>query len=158
MDRNEAIDAARAAAVAIRQLCRVTSARPSMAAADVDVVLADLAEALAALPQAARQLGDILEGAKNEHLLEMDSLTETTDPDLAIDTARLHLDAARDPALDLYQLLDAAHNETAHVVAADHTEQGAAGNAYDVTSLVRRQEDRQPPSTGFGGIGPAPTR
>jgi hypothetical protein len=113
-----------------------------------------LAAAAAALPQVATQLGDILEQSKDEHVLEMDTLTETADADLAIDTARLHLDAVREPALDLHRLLDAAHNETAHIAevegVAEHTEE----DAQHVTSLVRRPEERQPPPMGAGEIGP----
>ena len=58
-----------------------------MTPAEVDVVLAHLADAVAALPEAALQLGDILAQAKEVHVLEMDTLTETEDLDLAIDTA-----------------------------------------------------------------------
>lgn len=48
-------------------------------------------------------------------MLVMDSLTEIEDPDLAIDTARLHLEGVCDAALDVYRLLDVARNETAHI-------------------------------------------
>jgi hypothetical protein len=65
--------------------------RPGMTPADVDIVLAHLADVAAALPQAARQLGDILEQTKEDHVLGMDTLTETHDPHLAIDAARLRL-------------------------------------------------------------------
>lgn len=118
-DNTEASESARAAADAIQRLCRATLTRSSMIPAEVDAVLADLAAAVAALPQAARQLGGILEQAKTDHLLEMDGLTETENPDLAIDAARLHLDAVREPALDLHRALDAAHNETAHIATAN---------------------------------------
>jgi hypothetical protein len=87
--------------------------------AEVDIVLAHLAAAVGALPQTARQLGSILEQAKGDHLLQMDSLTETQDPDLAAETQRLHLDAIGEPALDVHRHLDAAHNETAHIATAD---------------------------------------
>ena len=89
-----------------------------MAPAEVDIVLAHLADAAAALPQAASQLGDILAQAKEDRLLEMDNLTEIEDPDVAIDTARVHLDGVRDAALDVYRLLNAARNETAHIAVA----------------------------------------
>ena len=77
------ISSARAAEHAIQHLCRTTLSRPSLTPAEVDVVLAHLADAVAALPQASRQLGDILVQAKEDHVLEMDTLTETEDPDLA---------------------------------------------------------------------------
>lgn len=48
----------------------------------------------------------------------MDTLTETEDPDLAIGTVRLHLDAVREPALGLFRTLDAARHETAHIAVA----------------------------------------
>ncbi len=43
----------------------------------------------------------------------MDGMTATTDPDLAVDTARLHLDRLRGPAVQAYRHLDAARNEAA---------------------------------------------
>ena len=84
-----------------------------MAPAEVDIVMAHLADAAAALPQAARQLSDILAQAKDDHLLEMDTITEIDDPDLAIAAARLHLDGVGEAALGLYRMLDAVRNETA---------------------------------------------
>jgi hypothetical protein len=154
----EAIDAARTAEGAIQRLCRATLARPSMTPGEVDVVLAHLAAAAAAFPQATRQLGDILEYAKNGYVLEMDTLTDTEDPDLAIDTSRLHLDATRDPALDLHRPLDAAHNETAHIATADREAENTEAPAPRPSSSARRPEDRRPPSAGSCGIGPTPPR
>jgi len=49
----------------------------------------------------------------------MDTLTDTLDPGLAIDTAWLHLNGVREPARGLYRLLEAAHNETTHIALAD---------------------------------------
>lgn len=147
-------DSARAAADAVQHLCRTTSARPSMTPAEVDVVLANLAEAAAALPQAARQLGDILAQAKEDHVLEMDSLTEIEDPDLAIDTARRHLDGVGEAALGLFRLLDAAHNETAHIAVTDRLAKHPEADAPGITSPVSQPEDRQPPPMGPGGAGP----
>jgi hypothetical protein len=69
----EVIDRAREAETAIKQLCRATVGRSSMTPAEVDVVLAHLADAVAALPQAASQLADILGQAKDDHVLEMDT-------------------------------------------------------------------------------------
>ena len=115
---SQAISSARATEQAIQQLCRTTLTRPSMAPAEVDIVLAHLADAATALPQAASQLGDILAQSKEDRVLEMDNLTEIEDPDVAIDTARVHLDGVRDAALDVYRLLNAARNETAHIAVA----------------------------------------
>lgn len=154
----EVIDAARAAEHAIQHLCRTTLTRPSMTPADVDIALAHLADAAAALPQAARQLGDILEQAKENHVLEMDNLTEINDPDLAIDTARLHLGGAGQAALSLYRQLDAAHNETAHIATADREAGTREAAAWDVAPRVHRSEDRRPPTAAGGGTGPGVPR
>lgn len=116
----ELIGVTRDADHAIRRLTRLTIARPSMTPADVAVALAHLADAVAAIPQVAAQLSDILDRSRHTHLLVMDDMTETVDPELALDTARLHLDAVRDPAVDLYRRLDAAHNETAHISSERH--------------------------------------
>lgn len=155
-EASQIISSARAAEHAIQHLCRTTLTKPSMTPAEVDIVLAHLADAAAAFPQAARQLGDILAQAKEDHLLEMDTLTAAHDPDLAIDTARLHLDEVGEAALSLYRLLDAAHNETAHIATADREAGHADQDAQDYTSGVRRPEDRRPPPTGSGGTWPAP--
>jgi len=129
----EVIAAARAAEHAIQHLRRTTLTRPNMTPAQVDIVLAHLAAAAAALPQAARQVGDILAQTEEDHLLEMDNLTEINNPDLAIDTARLHLDGAGEAALSLYRQLDAKRG-------------------LGVAPRVHRSEDRRPP-TGAGGTG-----
>jgi hypothetical protein len=151
-DTAGAIDHARAAENAIQQLCRATLVRPGMTPADVDIVVAHLAVVAAALPQTARQLGDILAQANNDYVLQMDNLTETADPELAIETARLHLDAAREPALDLYRLLDAAHQETAHIAVTDQLANQPDDPLQNFASLARRPDDRQPPPRG-GGAG-----
>lgn len=109
---DEVIDQARAAQDAVHQLCRAALARSSMTPAEVDIVLAHLSAAVAALPQTARQLGDILEQATHQQVLDVDTITATQDPDRAVETVRLHLDAIREAALDLHRHLDAAHNET----------------------------------------------
>lgn len=153
-EATEVISCARAAENAIQQLCRATLSRPSMTPAEVDTVLAYLAAATAALPQVANQLGDILEQARDEHLLQMDSLTETEDPDLAIGTARLLLDAVREPALGLFRTLDAARNETAHIAVADRAVKHTRGLELHLPSLVDRPEERQPPTMGAGGSAP----
>lgn len=68
-----------------------------MTPADVNVVLARLASGVAALPQAATQLSDILDQARNDYVLSTDDLTESTDPGLVLDTARLHLRGVLSP-------------------------------------------------------------
>ena len=111
----EVVNCARAAEHAVRSLAHLTINQPTMTPADVDSVLAHLAETVAALPQVAAQLADILNRSSDTHLLAMDGMTSTTDPDIGIDTTRLHLHAIREPALALYRALDAARNETAHI-------------------------------------------
>ncbi|MEO7942192.1 MAG: hypothetical protein ABIR34_02195 [Marmoricola sp.] len=150
----QVISSARVAEHAIKHLCRTTLSRPSMTPAEVDIVLAHLAAAAAALPQAARQLGDILEQTKDDHVLEMDTLTDTLDPGLAIDAARLHLDGAAVAALGLYRRLDAAHNETAHIAVTDLLANHSEGDAPGITSPVSRPEDRKPPPMGLDRAGP----
>ena len=152
-ETSQVISAARAAEHAIQHLCRTTLTRPSMTPAEVDVVLAHLADAAAALPQAARQLGDILAQTKANHVLEMDTLTEIEDPDLAIDAARLHLDGAGEAALSLYRLLDAAHNETAHIAIVDRLAKHTDEHAPETPPLLPRPENRQPPPVNIGGTG-----
>ncbi len=120
----EVIDCARAAEHAGRRLARLTINQPTMTPADVDSVLAHLAETVAALPQVAVQLAEILDRSRDTHLLSMDGMSSTTDSDIGIDTARLHLDATREPALALYRGLNAARNETVHISAAPHTDPG----------------------------------
>ena len=110
-----------------------------MAPAEVDIVLAHLADAAAALPQAASQLGDILAQAKEDRVLEMDSLTEIEDPDVAIDTARVHLEGVRDAALDVYRLLNAARNETAHIAVAGRLLEDTGEIMQDSPKVPRRR-------------------
>lgn len=153
----ELTDFARAAADAIQQVCRATSARPRMTPAEVADVLADLAAAVAALPQVAGELSTILEQTQCRHALQMDGMTETEDPDLAIDVARRHLNAIGEPTLGLYRLLDAAHNETAHIAVADRV--GRRGeDAHQIGSIIGRPEHRRPPPTRSGGAGAPPPR
>lgn len=155
---DEVIEQARKAQDAVHQLCRATLARPTMTPAEVDIVLALLAAAVAALPQTARQLGEILEQATHQQVLEMDTLTATQDPDLAVENARLHLDAIREPALDLHRHLDAAHNETAHIAVVDRTANQRTEQPQDFTPLAHHTENRQPPQMGSDSPGPRPAR
>jgi len=109
-------------------------------------------------PQAARQLGEILAQARQDHVLEMDTLTETQDPDLAVETARLHLDAISDPALEVHRHLDAAHSETAHIAVADRTANQPTEQPQYITPLAHHTENRQPPPMGSDSPGPRPAR
>ncbi len=127
-----------------------------MTPAEVDIVLAHLTAAAAALPQAARQLGDILAQARQDHVLEMDTLTETQDPDLAIDTARNHLDGVSEAALGLYRLLDVAHNETAHIAVTDRLANHPQEDAPRMTSTSARSSPSKRASLESVGGGPVP--
>jgi hypothetical protein len=154
---DEVKDCARAVETSIHRLCRASASRPRMTPADVSSLLADLAAATAALPQVATQLGDILKRATDDYLLKMDAAADGDDPAGAVETARLHLKAIRSPALDLSRLLDAAHEETAHISATERPVRLARRDTED-TSRVRRPEERRPPPAGSGGIWPAPPR
>ena len=81
-------------------------------------------------------------------MLEMDTMTELMDPDMAIDAARLHLDGISESALVLYRLLDAAHNETAHIAIADRLAKHAEDDARDNIPLASRSDNRHSPGGG----------
>ena len=57
--------------------------------------LAEFADIAAALPQAFSQLSSTLEQALAHQVLSMDSMTDESDPAMAIGVARLHLEEAR---------------------------------------------------------------
>ena len=78
--------------------------------------LAEFADLAAALPQAFSQLSSTLEQALADQALSMDSMTDESDPAMAIGVARLHLEEARGLAVDLHKHLNAAHNATAHII------------------------------------------
>lgn len=78
--------------------------------------LGDLADLAAALPQAFSQLSSVLAQALADQLLGMDSMTEESDPAMAIGLARLHLDEARGVAVELHRHLSNAQNATAHII------------------------------------------
>lgn len=142
--RDEIVECAREAEDAVRRLARMTIGRPDLDPADIDVVIAHLADAVAALPQAVTQLGDMLENTHDGFDLTMDAMTATDDPAEAIDVARLHLDAVREPAVEIYRRLDAAHQWMAHIVADDRIDDDA-----DLAApALRRPEHRQPPTLG----------
>ncbi len=158
---DEITDNARLVEDALRRLAHLTISRPSMTPADLDTVLAHLAATIAAVPQVATQLGRILDHSKNTHRLSMDGMTATNDPDLAVDTARLHLDAVRDSAIGTYRHLNSARNEVAHIIARPPV---AATDPLEITEEMpvpggagsRRHSDREPPSSlGPSRQGPA---
>ena len=140
---DDILDCARQAEVAIRRLARITIDRQGLTPADIDTVIASLAEGVAALPQVATQLGDMLRRTQDDWHLTMDSMSSTRYPSIAIDTARLHLDAVRRPAVEVYRHLDAAHQDTAHIAAADPIDIQAPGPPPRAT----RPEHGQPPSS-----------
>lgn len=141
-ERDDITGCARAAEDALRRLARLTIHRPSLTPADIDVVLADLAGAIAALPQAVTQFGDMLESSGYDFDLSMDTLTNADDASDAIGVARLHLDAVREPAVEVSRRLDAAHQQTAHIVAEDHVDDVAEYAA----AARKRAEHREPPT------------
>lgn len=147
---NELIALASQAEDAIRQVARLTLHAPPLAPADLDRILGHLAETVAALPQVSTQLGQILGGSRDSYELAMDGMTTTTDPALAVDAARFHLDEARDPALATYRRLNAARTEVAHIRATPAT----GGEVTQSGRALRRPEDRQP-RTQPPRLGPA---
>ena len=78
--------------------------------------LAEFADLAAALPQAFSQLSSTLEQALADQVLSMDSMTDESDPAMAIGVARLLLEEARGLAVDLHKHLNAARNATAHII------------------------------------------
>lgn len=78
--------------------------------------LAEFADLAAALPQAFSQLSSTLEQAQAHQVLRMDTMTDESDPAMAIGVARLHLEEARGLVVDLHKHLDAARNATAHII------------------------------------------
>ncbi|WP_148615810.1 hypothetical protein [Nocardioides rubriscoriae] len=160
------IDCARHAEDALRQLARLTHPgprAPGLTPAEVDTALSHLAEAIAAVPQVASQLGAILDQSRHTHLLAMDHMTATTDPDLAVDAARCHLDALRSPAVQTYRHLNAARNEAAHICAhplhpADRVVHDIAGETYPplgIGGAWRREEREAPRPSASHRSGPA---
>lgn len=142
------IDCARQAEDAIRRLVHLTLQAPALTPAQVDAVLSHLVETIATLLQVTGQLGTILDRTRQTHLLAMDGMTHTTDPDLAIDTARHHLDQARHPAVETYRHLNAARNEAAHISVVPNLLDQSPTEDLTVHERRHRPEDRQPPTSG----------
>lgn len=114
----EATQHAEAACQHIHGFNRATLGERNQTPAQTAEQVAQLAAAAAALPQAFAQLSMLLDEALASQILTMDSLSTESDPAMAVGVARLHLDEARGHAVDLFKLLDAAHQSTAHIISA----------------------------------------
>ena len=95
---------------------RITMWERDRIPAETSDQLAEFADIAAALPQACSQLSSTLEQALASQELSMDSMTDESDPSMAIGVARLHLEEARGIAVDLHKHLNAARNATAHII------------------------------------------
>jgi hypothetical protein len=95
---------------------RITMWERDRIPAETSDQLAEFADIAAALPQACSQLSSTLEQALASQVLSMDSMTDESDPSMAIGVARLHLEEARGLAVDLHKHLNAARNATAHII------------------------------------------
>lgn len=100
-----------------RQLTRMTLHPPAFTPADLNRILGHVFDTVTALPQLATQLGENLGNPRDRFVLAIDRMTATGEPELAIDTARLHLDEASHPALATCRRLHAARHEVAHISA-----------------------------------------
>lgn len=140
---DDILDCARQAEDAIRRFARITIDRPSLTPADIDLVIVHLADAVAALPQAVAQLGDMLHRVQDDWHLAMETMSDTRDPSIAVDTACLYLDAVRRPSVEVYRRLDAAHQETAHIGITEPIEV----DAPESTPRSLRTEHRQSPQS-----------
>ena len=78
-------------------------------------LLADVSRMLATEREPDRALALVLDRSQSTWELSMDEMTSTTDPDVAIATARAHLDALDQPLRETYRHLNAAPNEAAHI-------------------------------------------
>jgi len=141
--------------------------------------LAEFADLVGALPQAFSQLSSTLEHAAADQVLSMDTVTDESDPAMAIGVARLHLEEARGVAVELHKHLDAARNATAHIISqgvdngqesmpwdrrllgnvVDHAAASAresAGIASEITDNARRRLSGQGRDAVPSGWPPAP--
>lgn len=112
----EATRHAIAACEHIRSLNHATRSEPEQTPAQTAEQLANLATLVGALPQAFAQLSRILQHASESQVLSMDDFAVDPEPDIGVGLARLHLDEARETAVDLYRSLDAAHQAAAAIV------------------------------------------
>ena len=126
-DRHEATGHANAAREHVYGFNRITMWGDQIPAETSDQ-LAEFADIAAALPQAFSQLSSTLEQALANQVLSMDSMTDESDPSMAISVARLHLEEARGLAVDVHKHLNAARNATAHIIS-----QGVADGQESMT-------------------------
>jgi hypothetical protein len=115
-DGREATGHASAAREHVFGFNRITRWERDRVPAETSDQLADLSDIAAALPQAFSQMSSTLEQALANQVLGMDSMTDESDPSMAIGVARLHLEEARGLAVDLHKHLNAARNATAHII------------------------------------------
>ena len=115
-DRLEASGHATTAREHVYGFNRATMWEEDQIPAETSHQLAEFAELAAALPQAFSQLSSTLEQAVADQVLRMDAMAEETCPSMAIGLARLHLEEARELAVDLHKHIDAARNATAHII------------------------------------------
>lgn len=119
MDDNDQLEAsghATAAREHVYTFNRATMWARDQNPAQTSEELTEFADLAAALPQAFSQLSSTLEQALADQVLSMDSMTDESDPAMAIGVARLHLEEARGLAVDLHKHLNAARNATAHII------------------------------------------
>lgn len=120
------IDLADAAAQAVRELNHRTQHRSALTGpAQLDRIVAELAVMVAGLPQLLRQLGDWL--ATEQHAGRIRSGNHL-DPGRIVDRAAADLADAAHTAQRLGQLLDTAHQHTAHLGGRTTGEDPAAGD------------------------------
>ena len=115
-DGREATRHANAAREHVFGFNRITMWKRDRIPAETSDQLADFPDIAAALPQAFSQMSSTLEQALAHQVLSMDSMTDESDPSMAIGIARLHLEEARGLAVDLHKHLNAARNATAHII------------------------------------------
>ena len=115
-DQREASGHATAARENVHGYNRATLWAHDQIPAETSYELAEFADLAAALPQAFSQLSSTLKQASTDQILSMDSMTDESDPAMAIGVARLHLEEARGLAVGLHKHLNAAHNATAHII------------------------------------------
>lgn len=119
MDDNDQLETSAHAAAArehVRCFTRAGMWARDQIPAQTSEELAEFADVAAALPQAFSQLSSTLEQALADQALSMDSMTDESDPAMAIGLARLHLEEARGVAVHLHKHLNAARNATAHII------------------------------------------
>lgn len=119
MDNNDQLGAsghAQAAHEHVYGFNRATMSEQDQIPSETSDQLAEFADLAAALPQAFSQLSSALEQAQADQVLSMDTMTDESDPAMAVGVARLHLEEARGLAVDLHKHLDAARNATAHII------------------------------------------